>query len=171
MMPLFFQRLLRLPRYYLLRVKRLKGDPVYLARGFALGVFMGNLPFVPQTLLLIPLTVFLQSSTVAAIISSVIVNNPFTVTFQYYLAWRIGSFILPGRGSLEHLHNIMGTFAEKGLIDGFKEIGQIGFDTLFVLQFGGVVMGLVMAIGSYYPVRKFFRTVRERRQKKHRLDV
>lgn len=166
----FLQKLLRLPRYYYLRIKRLKGDSEYLARGFALGVFMGNLPFVPQTLLLLPLTMFLKVSTLAAIISSVIVNNPLTVTLQYYAAWKIGSLILPGRGSMAQLHEMLRTVAEKGLITGLAEIGRVGLDTLLVLQLGGIVMGLLMALISYIPVRRFFLSLRQRRLKRHRLD-
>ncbi|WP_417913431.1 DUF2062 domain-containing protein [Candidatus Electronema sp. TJ] len=169
-MPVFLQKLARLPRYYFLRVKRLKGDPEYLARGFALGVFMGNLPFVPQTLLLIPVTIALKASTVGGIISSVIVNNPFTVTIQYYLAWRLGIFLLPGKGSADELHMLMQTVAEKGLISGLSEIGRVGLDTLLVLQVGGAAMGVVLAAASYYPVLKFFRTLRERKQRKHLLN-
>lgn len=170
MMPVFLQKLARLPRYYFLRVKRLKGDPEYLARGFAVGVFMGNLPFVPQTLLLIPVTITLKASTVAGIISSVIVNNPFTVTFQYYLAWRIGIFILPGEGSRDELHMMMRTVAEKGLISGLGEIGRVGFDTLLALQVGGAAMGVAMAAASYYPALVFFRKLRERKRRKQMLN-
>ncbi len=69
----------RLPKYYLLRIKRLRGDPYYLARGIGFGVFMGVLPLVPiQTLLLIPLSAALQVSTIAALIASIIVSNPLT---------------------------------------------------------------------------------------------
>ena len=171
MMPLFLQKLARMPRYYFLRIKRLKGDQKYLARGFALGVFMGNLPFVPQTILLIPITIALNASTVAGIISSVIVNNPFTVTLQYYIAWRIGIFILPGEGSsMDELHMMMRTVSEKGLISGLGEIGRVGFDTLLALQVGGAVMGVVMAAASYYPALVFFRKLRERKQRRHLLN-
>lgn len=169
-MPLFLQNFLRLPRYYLLRIKRLKGDPEYLARGVALGVFMGNLPLVPQTLLLLPLTVFLKVSTLAAIISSVIVNNPFTVTLQYYLAWRLGSLLLPGRGSMEQLEKMLQAIATEGLFDGLAAFGRLGFDTLLVLVLGGILMGLPMALISYFPARTFFRSVRERRQRRHLLN-
>jgi uncharacterized protein (DUF2062 family) len=41
------RKLVRLPRYYFLRIKRLHGDPEYLARGFAFGIFMGVLPLAP----------------------------------------------------------------------------------------------------------------------------
>ncbi|MCW5206693.1 DUF2062 domain-containing protein [Desulfobulbus sp. F5] len=170
MMPLFLQKLLRLPRYYLLRIKRLKGDPEYLARGVALGVFMGNLPLVPQTLLLIPITVYFRVSTVAAVIASIIVNNPLTVTFQYYIAWKIGNAILPGKGSMEQLHHLLQVIAEHGLIDGLAAFGRLGFDTLLVLLLGGILMGVPMAVISYFPARKFFYVVRERRLKRHRLD-
>ncbi len=170
MMPLFLQKLARLPRYYLLRVKRLKGDPEYLARGVALGVFMGNLPLAPQTFLLLPLTVFFKVSTLAAIIASIIVNNPFTVTLQYYIAWRIGSVFLPGRGSMEHLENMLRTIAAEGLFDGLAAFGRLGLDTLLVLLIGGMAMGLPMALISYFPARSFFRSVRERRQQRQLLN-
>jgi uncharacterized protein (DUF2062 family) len=170
MMPVFLQKLARLPRYYFLRVKRLKGDPEYIARGVALGVFMGNLPLAPQTFLLLPLTVFFKVSTLAAIIASVIVNNPLTVTFQYYIAWRIGSIILPGRGSMEHLEKMLRTIADEGLFDGLAAFGRLGLDTLLVLLIGGIAMGLPMALISYFPARTFFRSLRERRLRKHLLS-
>lgn len=164
------QSILRLPRYYFLRVKRLKGDPEYLARGVALGVFMGNLPFVPQTVLLIPITIALRCSTMAAIIASVIANNPLTVIPQYYIAWKIGNAILPGRCEWEQLRAVMESLDNFGLLEGLTSLTGLGMETLAVLLLGGAVMGLPLAAASYFAALRFFRGIRARRLKKHRLD-
>lgn len=153
----------RLSRYYYLRVKRLKGDPDYLAKGFAFGMFVGNLPLMPQTLIMIPVTMLLRVSTIAAFISSTIVNNPLTVTFQYYLSWRIGSLVLPNAGSWEHLKTVL-------LTGSLVAVAGLGLKTLAVLLTGGTIIGLVSAVLSYFLSRSFFVAVRRKRAMKHRLD-
>jgi hypothetical protein len=155
--------LLRSLRYYYLRIKRLKGDPDYLAKGFAFGVFVGNLPFMPQTLIMIPVTMFLRISTLAAFVSSTIVNNPLTMTLQYYLSWKIGSIFLPGAGSWEHLKTVL-------LTGSLVAISALGLKTLTVLLTGGTIIGVVSGTGSYFCSRWFFWTVQKKRALKHRLD-
>lgn len=66
-------------RHYILCIKRLRGDPRYLARGVGFSVFMGALPLVPiHTLRLIPLSAALRVSTIAALIAATLVSNLLT---------------------------------------------------------------------------------------------
>jgi hypothetical protein len=153
----------RLSKYYYLRVKRLKGDPDYLAKGFAFGVFVGNLPLMPQTLIMIPATMLLRISTIAAFVSSTIVNNPLTMTFQYYLSWKIGCLVLPNAGSWQHLKAVL-------LTGSLVAVTGLGLKTLAVLLIGGTVIGLISSVLSYFLSRQFFVAMRRKRAMKHRLD-
>lgn len=161
----------RLPRYYLLRIKRLKGDPVYLARGFAFGVFMGVLPLVPiQTILIIPLSITLRVSTIAAVIAGTLISNPLTFMPQYYITWKLGNAVLPGRISWEHLEEVLLAISNEGLLDGITTFSHLGIKTITVLLTGGALIGIPVGIISYFFALKFFRTLRARRLRKHRLN-
>ena len=162
-------RILRLLKYYFLRIKRLKGDPEYLARGVGFGVFIGNLPLMPQTIFLVTLTVALRISTVAAFISSTLVNNPFTVMFQYYLSWKVGSAVLHGGCSWTQLQAALHMF-DQGLRIGLSAISGLGMRTLGVLLTGGTIIGVVSGVASYLCSRRFFWIVKRKRAMKHRLD-
>lgn len=174
-----FQRLLRLPRYYFLRVKRLKGDPEYLARGFAFGAFMGTLPLVPiQNIILIPLTILFRISTIAAIIAGTLVSNPLTFMLQYYLTWRIGNALLPGRISWEQLREVLNEISTilaeqdliQGILQGIAVLSRLSVNTLSVLLTGGIILGIPLGIISYFFARKFFTTIRKRRLKRQQLN-
>lgn len=168
-MPIRKTTLLRALKYYYLRVKRLKGDPEYLARGVGFGVFIGNLPLMPQSVFLVSLTVLLRISTIAAFISSTVVNNPLTVMFQYYLSWKVGNAILHGHCTWTQLHSALLKF-DIGLRVGLAAISGLGLETLGVLLTGGTIIGLVTGLVSYLFSRKFFWAIKKKRALKHRLD-
>lgn len=161
----------RLPRYYFLQIQRLKGDPVYLAKGFAFGVFMGILPLVPiQTILIIPLSITLRVSTLAAIIAGTIISNPLTFGPQYFITWKLGNAVLPGRVSWEHLKEVLQAIQHEGLLDGLASFSHLGIKTITVLLTGGVLIGIPAAIISYFLALKFFRTLRTHRLRKQKLN-
>lgn len=165
------RKLARLPRYYFLRIKRLKGDPEYLARGFAFGIFMGILPLAPvQTIILVPLTILFRVSTLAAFIAGVLVSNPLTMIPQYYFTWKIGNAVLPGWVTWEQIEHALHVIAEQGLIDGLTAFSQLGLKSIAVIETGGAIIGIPAGIISYFFARRFFLAVRERRLKKRRLD-
>jgi len=161
----------RLPRYYLLRIKRLRGDPDYLARGFGFGVFMGVLPLIPiQTMMLIPLSVALRVSTITALIAATLISNPLTFVPQYYLTWKAGNFILPGRISWQHLERVLLTIEKEGLLDGIATFSHLGVKAITVILTGGAIIGVPLGIVSYFLSLYFFRAVRRKRAEKHKLN-
>ncbi|MCI5131281.1 MAG: DUF2062 domain-containing protein [Candidatus Electrothrix sp. EH2] len=161
----------RLPRYYFLQIRRLKGDPVYLAKGFAFGVFMGVLPLVPiQTLLIIPLSITLRVSTLAAVIAGTMISNPLTFMPQYYITWKLGNAVLPGRISWEYLHKALLAIQQEGLLDGLASFSHFGIKTITVLLTGGVLIAVPASIISYFFALKFFRTLRVHRLRKQKLN-
>jgi len=58
-------------RYYLLKLKRLRGDPASLARGVALGVFTGITPTIPlHTISIIVLSFPFRANKISAIFAT-----------------------------------------------------------------------------------------------------
>jgi uncharacterized protein (DUF2062 family) len=172
-------RLPRLPRYYFLRVKRMKGEPEYLARSFAFGIFMGVLPLMPvQTIILVPLTILLRCSTITAMLAGYVVSNPLTFVPQYYSCWKLGNAVLPSWVSWEQiraaLHVIINPDPQLDLIEstlhGLTALSKLGFKAIAVMETGGTIIGLPIAIISYFLALRFFWTVRQKRAVKHRLD-
>ena len=161
----------RLFKYYILRIKRLRGDPDYLARGLGFGVFMGVLPLVPiQTLLLIPLSVAFRVSTIAALIAATLISNPLTFLPQYYLTWRTGDLLLPGKISWSHLQQVLVTIENEGLLDGIVSFSQLGLNAIMVILTGGFLIGAPLGVISYFISLYFFRTVQKKRAEKHTLN-
>lgn len=161
----------RLPRYYFLQIQRLKGDPVYLARGFAFGVFMGILPLVPiQTILIIPLSITLRVSTLAAVIAGTIISNPLTFMPQYYITWKLGNVVLPGRISWDHLQEVLLAVQNEGILDGLASFSHLGIKTITVLLTGGLLIALPAGLISYFFALKFFTTLRLHRLRKQKLN-
>jgi hypothetical protein len=165
------RKLGRLPRYCFLRIKRLRGDPEYLAKGFAFGVFMGVLPLAPiQTIILIPLTILLRVSTIAAVAAGLLVSNPLTFAPQYYLTWKLGDAVLPGWVTWEQLQAALQIVAEQGMLDGIAALSRLGVRAIAVIETGGAIIGLPAGVISYFAARRFFHAMRERRFKRHQLN-
>ncbi|MBW2465955.1 MAG: DUF2062 domain-containing protein, partial [Deltaproteobacteria bacterium] len=92
----------RAARYYYLRFIRLRGEPSVLARGIAVGTFIGITPTIPfHTILALLFSFILRGSKVAALLASVLVSNPLTFFPQYYFSWKIGNWFTPGNHSWE----------------------------------------------------------------------
>ncbi len=165
------RKLGRLPRYYYLRIKRLRGDPEYLAKGFAFGVFMGVLPLAPvQTLILVPLTILLRVSTLAAFIAGVLVSNPLTFIPQYYFTWKLGNMFFPGWVTWEQIQDTLRIISEQGMLDGIIALSGLGLKAIVVIETGGAIIGLPAGVISYFAARKFFRAVHLRRLNKQFLN-
>ena len=78
------------------QVKKLNGDPHYVALGMAIGVFIAITPTIPfHTILAIVLAFLLKASKPAAILG-VWVSNPVTVIFLYYACYKAGYIFFPG---------------------------------------------------------------------------
>jgi uncharacterized protein len=158
-------------KYYILKFVRLRGNPRALAMGVAMGVFIGIIPIVPlHTISIIGVTLLLRISTFAALISSTIVSNPLTLVPLYYLCWRIGNFILPGRLTWWRIEEVLQVLSDDGFVESLKSTSQLGADAIAVMLTGGFLLGMPLAILSYFISYYFFITIRHKRRQKHLLD-
>ncbi len=157
----------------------MKGDPEYLARSFAFGIFMGVLPLIPvQTIILVPLTIILRVSTITAMLAGYVVSNPLTFVPQYYICWKLGNIVLPSWVSWEQIRAALAVLINpnpqldmiESTLQGLAALGKLGFKAIAVMETGGTIIGLPIAIASYFLALRFFWTVRQKRAVKHRLD-
>jgi len=145
-------------RYYYLRIIRLRGDPHVLARGVAIGIFVGITPTIPfHTILAIVLAFILRSSKIAALLFTVIVSNPITFFFQYYFSWRLGNWLTFKDLSWEKIQAILDLLSAN---TGFREtviaLSGLGQDALLVLLVGGMTLALPFSLVGYLLAYLFF---------------
>lgn len=147
------------------RFKELQGSPSYLARGTVVGVFVGFAPVMPlKTMMILAITVSIPSSTVAAILVCTIICNPFTYLPLYFISWKIGDVLLPGRASWTMLEQSVKQMQQSSLSESVILIGQIGIDTIIVVLVGGCLLALPLAIISYPLAYRMFVKIAKKKQ-------
>jgi uncharacterized protein (DUF2062 family) len=162
----------RAARYYYLKLLRLQGDPETLARGVAIGIFVGVTPTLPlHTILTIFCAYLLRGNSIAALIATVTVSNPLTLIPQYYLCWKVGNWLLPGRLSWQKIQELMaGIHSNPGFAESLRALGQLSYEAITVLMVGGAIMALPLALIAYPLFRKLFAAIRKKRHHKHVLN-
>ena len=161
----------RAARYYYLKFVRLKGHPSVLARGVAIGTFIGITPTIPfHTVMALGLSFILRGSKVAALLATFLVSNPLTFFPQYYLSWQIGNWLLPGKHSWEDVSELINLVVSGAK---YKEtlvaLSHVGINSLTVLIGGGIILALPITAVFYFVSYKFFLTIHKKRLEKKAL--
>ncbi|MDD2604325.1 MAG: DUF2062 domain-containing protein [Desulfobacterales bacterium] len=139
------------------RFIKLRGCPREIARGFAVGIFVGFTPTLgAQMLIAVPLAALLKSNKLAAA-AGVWITNPVTVPFIYGLTYLVGSQLTGLSG-----HPSIGFVPEITLV----EIAAKAPHIFWTLGVGGIVVGLPMAVAGYYFSLAAVTRYRERIQQK-----
>ncbi len=146
----------RLKAFYF-RVRSLQGDPHYVAMGMAVGVFVAFTPTIPfHTVLTIALAFLFRGSKPAALIGSWL-NNPLTFPAFYYGSYKLGVFML-GRDIHMHIR-----------YDSIKELMALGWDVALAMIAGGVLLGVLPAVGAYFLTYHLFLRIRAHRSTGHTM--
>lgn len=155
-------------RYYYLRFIRLQGDPREIARGIAIGVFIGITPTIPlHTILILAIALLLRAGKIAGVLASYVVSNPFTFFFQYYFSWRIGTLILPYDLSWERIQSVMAVISgHAGFKSSMQALGLLGSEAILVMLSGGILLALPFTIASYIASLYFFTHLRKKKKKR-----
>ncbi len=160
-----FQRRLR---YFKLRFLRLKGDPKSIARGVALGTFIGITPTLPlhtiATLIIAPL---IRANLIGAFIAGFTVCNPLTYFPQYYLSWLIGNALTPYDLTWERIKAVMDiVLSGSGYEATFEALSRLGIDTVIVMCLGGAILATPFTVIAYILTFRFFS-----KRRRNRWDV
>ena len=164
-------KLQRTARFYFLMLKRQRGNPIFLARGVALGVFIGITPTIPlHTISIIALSFPLKASKISGLLAAVIVSNPLTVFPAYYFSWLVGDWLLPGILTWDKIDSIMLSISSgAGFMVTISQMGSLGLNALTVLMLGGCILALPFTIASYFFSLNFFQVIDEKRKRRQLL--
>ena len=136
------------------KIKKLQGEPRYIATGMAIGVFIGITPTIPfHTVIAIALAFLFKGSKPAAAIG-VWIANPITIPIFYIGSFKVGTLLL----------NRPIPFDVK--FESIPELLTLGLDVTVAMVVGGAILGIVPSIISYIVTYRFFKAVRSRIQKK-----
>ncbi|MDL1968829.1 MAG: DUF2062 domain-containing protein [Deltaproteobacteria bacterium] len=139
-------------RRLIIRVKQLNGDPHYVALGMAIGVFISVTPTIPfHTVIALALAFILRGSKAAAAIG-VWFSNPVTIPFFYKGSYDLGISILGNSAP----------FSTK--YESILELLKLGVDVTIAMITGGVILGILPGIASYFITRRIFIKLRLRKK-------
>mgnify|MGYP000262409494 FL=1 len=120
-----------------LRLIRLRAEPNDIAKGFALGIFIGMTPtFGVQMVIAVFLAMLLEENKIAAAVG-VWITNPLTAPFIYALEYESGRLLL----GLD--------YAQLPSELTFSALKSLGWEVLLPMMAGSLLYGLVLSIISY----------------------
>lgn len=148
------------------KVVRGSGSPDYIARGWALGMFVGC--FVPmcfQLMVSVPLSFVLRASKVGATLGTLI-SNPLTVVILYPAQCYVGNRILGGALTYEGICDATRRLVEQRDFAAFSDLGGTLILSFFI---GGGLLALIMTPITYFWV--YALVVRYRRFRAMRMEA
>lgn len=158
-------------RYYYLRFIRLRGEPHELALGMSFGIFSGMMPILPfQIAFAVALTLLFKGSKIAAALGTW-VSNPLNWYFLYYYSYKLGAFILRLQEQNAIFSSVMTAIqsGEDAMVIAGK-ITEAGGFVIAAFLVGGLVMGTVAALPSYFIFLRIFRSIRLWREGRKRIS-
>lgn len=128
---------------------RLKGHPRELALGTTFGIFAGMLPIIPfHMIVAVALSFFFKASKITAI-AGTLICNPITVYPIYKYCYIIGSFIL----GFDHKTMLIWPIDAIDRGEHLRAVTEIlngGGQVVGAFLLGGVILGVIFAIPSYF---------------------
>lgn len=165
--------LARYCKYLYTKIVRGEGSPDYIARGWALGMFVGCVvPVFCQLIIAIPLSFVIRGSKIGAALGTFI-TTPVTAPFIYPVVIWVGNKVVGGNLSAEASHNLLKIFNDPGLSFGEKwgAFADLGAELAAAFFAGGLLWALIMTPLTYFGARYLvvrYRKIRENMRKKLR---
>ncbi|MEK6775507.1 MAG: DUF2062 domain-containing protein [bacterium] len=145
----------RSARYLYLRLIRMRSNPKEIARGLAIGVFVGITPFIGfHMLLAVALAMLLKGNKFMALIGTW-VANPLTFSFIFFLDYKVGRWILgdgPKILKLSSTHPL--------------DVLHMSWKILLPMSLGSLLIGLAAAVLAYFLSNPLIAGIKEWREKK-----
>ena len=127
----------------------LRDTPHRVAKGFALGIFIGWLPLVGIQMFLAAGISWLTRANFIASMPGVWFSNPVTMVPMYYLCNRLGA-VIAGEGlTRESLAMHWQKVNELGIIDAFNYLFTELSSAFLAMAIGGTLIGLFLSVPGY----------------------
>jgi uncharacterized protein (DUF2062 family) len=160
----------RQARIFLKKIVREKASPEYIAKGWALGMFIGCfIPFGCQLIISIPLSYKMKCSKIGATLGTFI-TNPVSIIFLYPLQCVIGSTLCGGILSPQAIEEGVQKLSNASVFsaEGLKVISSMGGDLIVSFFLGGLVYALVLTPITYIFIKKAVIAHRKKVEEKKR---
>lgn len=139
-------------RQFIMRFKKINGDPHYVALGMAIGVFISVTPTIPfHTVLALFLAFVIRGSKAAAVIG-VWFSNPLTIPFFYKGSYDLGMSILGNSAPFSTEY------------ESILELLKLGANVTIAMVTGGIILGILPGIAAYFITRRIFTKLRLRKK-------
>lgn len=132
--------------------KELNGNPHYIALGMAIGIFVSFTPTIPFHMVLGVMIAFILRGSKSAAAIGVWASNPVTIPVFYYTEFKMGCLVL-GR-----------SIPFNAKYESITSLLKLGWDVTLVMMAGGVVLGIVFGVITYFVTRRIARAVRDKKQ-------
>lgn len=155
-------------RYFWRQVLRLRATPHEVALGFAIGVFVACTPFIGiQTVLACALAFVFRVSMPAALLGT-FVGNPLSWPAIWSASYVSGALLLGQDPSYAANHlgetaNVLGATLMTPSMQTFDAAVDNLLPIAEPMVVGGLLVGLIAAIFSYYPTRRAVRVFQRHR--------
>jgi len=137
-------------KYYYFRLIRLRGNAHELALGATFGVFAGMLPVIPfQFIVALALSFFFKASKITAV-AGTLVSNPLTIYPIYKYCYIIGSFILGFDQKIGLIRTVSDAMNAGEYLSAAIAILNGGAMVVAAFLLGGIILGIIFAIPSYF---------------------
>lgn len=137
-------------KYYYYKLIRLRGTPHELALGGAFGIFVGMLPIVPfQIIVALALSFFFKASKITAV-AGTLISNPITVYPIYKYCYIIGSFFLGFDRKIGLIRTVSDAISGGEYVSAALTILNGGAMVIAAFFLGGIMLGVMFAIPSYF---------------------
>ncbi len=157
-MPNFLKRFLK---YYYLRLVRQTGTPDFIARGVAIGLFIGMfIPFGGQFLIALGLAFLLKAHKITSI-GCTWITNPWTIGFIYPFQCFLGSHFTAEPIKWSDSFKVFGDFIKdisstegmtfwENIENAFTSLMNLGTEILIPFFLGGLVLGVILSFIGYF---------------------
>ena len=144
------EKLNRLMRFYYNKAVREKGTPEYVARGWAIGMFIGfAVPFGLQLLISIPLAFLLKGSKLGAAVGTLATNH-FTIFIIYPFQCWLGGWLIGSPLSLTEISaQLDAVFRNRD----YETLFCLGKNLIISFFTGGFLLAFITTPICYYLVK------------------
>lgn len=159
-------RLKRALKMLYIKIVRDRGTPEYIARGWALGMFVGCVvPVFCQLIVAVPLSFVFRCSKIGAA-GGTFITTPPTAIFIYPIQCFIGSWLLASPLSLAEMRDATARLTAQADYSSFIAMGGKVIAAFFA---GGLLWAAIMTPLTYFGVKRMvtsYRKFRSEKQKK-----
>ncbi|MBE6389559.1 MAG: DUF2062 domain-containing protein [Lentisphaerae bacterium] len=154
-MPEKKNKLLRFCKYLYVKMVRGNGSPDYIARGWALGMFVGCvIPVFCQLIVAVPMSFVIRGSKIGAALGTFITTPP-TAIFIYPVQIWVGNKIIGGDLSADSAGKLLSVFNNEALsfAEKWSAFADMGWALVAAFFAGGLLWAAIMTPATYFGVR------------------